>query len=119
MRKFTLFLFAFAFALSVNAQIFSKKMPVGVKTYQIQKEKMPLVFLDIEGAYDGYNFNKLDTTQGAEEGVIVLDRKANKWRLPLTLNEAMGISDKEGEEPLQRVFYTLSEVRPALRQKIE
>jgi len=119
MKKFILFMFAFAFALSVQAQIFGSKMPVGVKTYQITKEKYPLVFLDVDGAFDAYDFQNLDSSLKAEEGVIVFDRKKKIWRLPLTYNEAVGIADKDGEEPLQQLFFTLGEVRPALRHRVE
>lgn len=119
MKKFVLFLFCLIFAVSVQAQIFGHKMPVGVKSYQITKDKFPLVFLDVDGAYDPIDFQNLDSTLKAEEGVIVFDRKKNVWRLPLTYNEATGVADKDGEEPLQRLFFVLGEVRPALRQRIE
>ena len=119
MKKLFLLFAAVLIVFSVDAQIFGKKMPVGVKSYQITKEKFPLVFLDVDGAYDSFDFQNLDSTLKAEEGVIVYDRKKEVWRLPLTYNEATGVSDKDGEEPLQRLFFKLGEVRPALRQRIE
>lgn len=108
--------------MSAQAQIFAKKkMPVGVKTYSFFEEQAmyQMEFKDFKGSLDKYNFYALDEDVKNNKLTIVYDRKLESWRLPLTYNEAMGISDKDGEEPLQRLEVLLSIISPAIRDKIE
>lgn len=105
-----------------NAQLISKKkMPVGVKTYSFFEEnsKFEMEFKDFKGSLDKYNFYNLDNSVKDQKLTIVFDRKLNVWRLPLSYNEAMGISDKDGEEPLQRLEIPMNIITPAIREKIE
>jgi hypothetical protein len=121
--KFTLvFLLFFVAIHTTSAQRFvKKKMPVGVKTYTFFDEtsKFDMEFKDFNGAFDKYNLYQLDSVQKLQETPIVFDRKLTIWRLPLTRNEAMGLADKDGDEPLARLFIPLGIISPAIREKIE
>lgn len=123
MKKCILLLLTLALSIGIsNAQMFrNTKMPVGVKTYSFfdAPSKFEMEFKDLKGSLDKYNFYNLDTAMESQEITIVFDRKINLWRLPLSYNEAMGIADKEGEEPLQRLFPSLGIISPAMREKIE
>jgi len=116
-----LILFAGLALSPAHAQLFSKKMPVGVKTYSFfdKNTSFEMEFKDIKGSLDKYNFYDLDSTAKAQNLTIVLDRKGNYWRLPLSLNEAMGISEKDGENPLQTLVVPMTKISPAIREKIE
>lgn len=76
-------------------------------------------FKDVKGTLDKYNFYNLDSASKAQKIVIVFDRKYKAWRLPLSYNEAMGLAEKDGEEPLQRIIVAMSVISPAIREKIE
>jgi len=120
--KFTLvLLLTFGAAQMASAQLFAKKMPVGVKTYSFfdENSKFDMEFKDLNGAFDKYNFYQLDSIQKLQETTLVFDRKRATWRLPLTRNEAMGIADKDGDEPLARLYIPLGIISPAIREKIE
>lgn len=121
MKKILLLLLMLTMSVSLQAQIFGKKMPVGVKTYSFfePNSNFEMEFKDIKGSLDKYNFYNLDSTAQAQKINIVFDRKSNYWRLPLSLNEAMGIAEKDGEEPLQILAVPMSKISPAIREKIE
>lgn len=106
---------------TASAQLFAKKMPVGIKTYSFfeQESKFEMEFKDFRGSLDKYNFYHLDSTMQQQKITIVFDRKQSLWRLPLTYNEAIGIADKDGEEPLQRLEVLMGIISPAIREKIE
>lgn len=108
-------------SVSLQAQIFGKKMPVSVKTYSYFDPitKYENEFKDFRGSLDKYNFYSLDTSLKSEEICLVYDRKLKIWRLPLSQNEAMGIAEKDGEEPLARSFVKMGIISPAIREKIE
>jgi hypothetical protein len=123
MRSLILVFILFA-ALSLtpsHAQLFSKKMPVGVKTYSYFDpiSKFENEFKDFNGSLDKYNFYSLDTDLQDQEICTVYDRKLKLWRLPLSQNEAMGIAEKDGDEPLARSFVAMGLISPAIREKIE
>lgn len=120
--KLLLLLFFMGAAFTTEAQIFAKKkMKVGVKTYSFfdDNSKFEMEFKDYKGSLDKYNFYNLDTSLKNQEITIVFDRKTNEWRLPLTYNEAMGIAEKDGDEPLQRLQVPMGIISPAIREKIE
>lgn len=116
------FLIGFILLATISeAQIFSKKMHVGVKTYSYFDPitKYENEFKDFKGSLDKYNFYNLDTSLQSQDICLVYDRKLKIWRLPLSQNEAMGIAEKDGEEPLARSFVKLGIVSPAIREKID
>lgn len=123
MKNLILLILCMVLCMSMaNAQLISKKkMPVGVKTYSFFEEnsKFEMEFKDFKGSLDKYNFYNLDNSVKDQKLTIVFDRKLNVWRLPLSYNEAMGISDKDGEEPLQRLEIPMNIITPAIREKIE
>lgn len=123
MKTLLLALLLFAgLALSpAHAQLFSKNMPVGVKTYSYFDpiSKYENEFKDFNGSLDKYNFYNLDTSLQSQEICTVYDRKLKLWRLPLSQNEAMGIADKQGDEPLARSFVPMGIISPAIREKID
>jgi hypothetical protein len=105
-----------------QAQLLSKKkMPVAVKTYSFfdDASKFEMEFKDYKGSLDKYNFYTLDNTLKDQKITIVFDRKTKEWRLPVTYNEATGIADKDGDEPLQRLEIPMAIISPAIREKIE
>lgn len=110
-------------AISVSdAQILAKKkMNVAVKTYSYfdPVTKYENEFKDFKGSLDKYNFYNLDSSLANEEICLVYDRKLKIWRLPLSSFEAEGISEKDGDEPLQRAFVKMGIISPAIREKIE
>jgi hypothetical protein len=121
----TKFLLAFALLMASitlsEAQLLSKKkMPVAVKTYSFfdESSKFEMEFKDYKGSLDKYNFYNLDNSLKDQKLTIVFDRKTKEWRLPLTYNEAVGIAEKDGEEPLQRLEIPMSIISPAIREKI-
>lgn len=116
------FLVAFLLLATISeAQIFSKKMPVGVKTYSYfdPVTKYENEFKDFNGSLDKYNFYSLDTSLQNQDICLVYDRKLKLWRLPLSQNEAMGIAEKDGDDPFARAFIPMGIISPAIREKIE
>jgi len=121
MKRITLLILSLVFTLSVQGQIFSKKISVGVKTYSYFDPitKYENEFKDFNGSLDKYNFYNLDTSLQNEELCLVYDRKQKLWRLPLSSFEAEGLAEKDGEEPLRRVFVKMGIISPAIREKID
>lgn len=115
------FLFLMGLSTVSDAQIFSKKMPVGVKTYSYYDtlSTYDMEFKDMTGKFDKYNFYSLDSAIAYRKQAIVYDRSRSTWRLPLSRNEAMGIAEKDGEEPLAIMFIWMRGINPAIREKIE
>lgn len=105
-----------------NAQVFKKsKMPVAVKTYSYfdENSKFEMEFKDFKGSLDKYNFYNLENSLKDQKITIVFDRKLKLWRLPLSYNEATGIAEKDGDEPLQMLQVSMGIISPAIREKIE
>jgi hypothetical protein len=114
--------FVFAIVTVSEAQLLAKKkMNVGVKTYSFfdDASKFEMEFKDYKGSLDKYNFYNLETSLKDQKLTIVFDRKSKEWRLPLTYNEAIGIAEKDGEEPLQILQVPMGIISPAIREKIE
>jgi len=121
MKKVFLFMALILMIGSADAQVFSKKMKVGVKTYSFFDDASlyEVEFKDLKGSLDKYNFYHLDSAVGEKKLCLVYDRKSSWYRLPLTMNEAMGIADKEGDKPLERIYPKMGIISPAFREKIE
>ena len=122
MKKYILLLITLLVSVSLHAQVLKKnKMPVSVKTYSFfdDNSKFEMEFKDFKGSLDKYNFYNLETSLKDQKLTIVFDRKLKLWRLPLTYNEAMGIADKDGEEPLQILQVPMGIISPAIREKID
>lgn len=123
MKKLILLILCLTACLSLSQAQFlpKKKMAVGVKTYSFfdANSKFEMEFKDFKGSLDKYNFYNLETSLKDQNITIVFDRKQKLWRLPLSYNEAMGISDRDGEEPLQRLEIPMGIISPAIREKIE
>lgn len=105
-----------------DAQLLGKKkMPVGVKSYSYYDtlSSYDMEFKDMTGKFDKYNFYALDSAIGYLKQTLVFDRARATWRLPLSRNEAMGIAEKDGEEPLAIMYIWMKGVKPAMREKIE
>ena len=122
MKKYILLLITLLVSVSIQAQVLKKnKMPVSVKTYSFfdENSKFEMEFKDFKGSLDKYNFYNLETSLKDQKLTIVFDRKLKLWRLPLTYNEAMGIADKDGDEPLQILQVPMGIISPAIREKID
>ena len=122
MKKYILLLITLLVSVSIQAQVLKKnKMPVSVKTYSFfdDNSKFEMEFKDFKGSLDKYNFYNLETSLSDQKLTIVFDRKLKLWRLPLTYNEAMGIADKDGDEPLQILQVPMGIISPAIREKID
>ena len=122
MKKYILLLITLLVSVSIQAQVLKKnKMPVSVKTYSFfdDNSKFEMEFKDFKGSLDKYNFYNLETSLKDQKLTIVFDRKLKLWRLPLTYNEAMGIADKDGDEPLQILQVPMGIISPAIREKID
>lgn len=125
MKKLILLILAVTLMCSIEgqAQVIGKKMPVGVKFYEVDiedpqsGETITYKFADVEGQYDVLDFNNLDSALGMQKRSMVFDPKMKTWRLPLNA-ELTGIIDpKKGE--LQKQIFNLGKVRPSLRHQVK
>lgn len=109
------------FPRNSEAQIFAKKMPVGVVNYSYfdSVTKFHVLFKDLKGTFDQYDFNDLPTELIDETYFVVFDYRVNFWRLPVNYFEAMGIAEREGDEPLPRLEIRFNKTKKAYRAKID
>lgn len=125
MKKLILLILAVSLLCSFEsqAQLIGKKMPVGVKFYEVDiedpqtGETITYKFSDVEGQYDVIDFKNMDTSLSTQKRSMVYDPKMKTWRLPLNA-ELTGIIDpKKGE--LQKQIFQLGKVRPSLRHQVQ
>ena len=104
-------------------------MPIGTKVYEAKVEvlnptlgKIVVVgipFLDTKGEFESFNFNLLPIEAKSEYKVIVYDPKLKEYRLAITPNEAMGLAEYEGDEPLKSYYVEMKNIKQSTRQRIE